>query len=462
VATNGAFDPNQWWQVFHDPLLDSLVRDAAAQNLDVQTAALRIASARAQREAAGGAAYPQVAGDGVAGRTRMSKNGIAGALGGAGGSSGGNGSSSSSSSPSLTTNLYQVGFDATWELDLWGKVRRNVEATDADIVSAEEARRDSLASLTAEIARTYLGLRGAEQQIAILRADLATQKRLGELVASRKAAGLGAQSEVEQQTTQTQLTISQLPPLEQNASDARSRLALLLALPPGALDDRLQRAPDAAAAPAALPPELPIGLPGDLLRRRPDVRRSEADLHAATAREGVATAKLFPSITLGLAGGLQASRASDLTDWASRFFLGGVALQLPIFQGGQLQAQVKLADLDEQRAALAYRQAVLSAYHDADRALVAYGQEQRRSASYQAQLASAERSRALALSRWRDGLAAYTEVLDSERSAHQAAMQLAMSSTTARTDLVALFKALGGGWDEAGANVAGVSASGAR
>ena len=455
-VTNEAFDPNAWWKIFHDPVLDGLVHDAATQNLDVQGAALRIASARARRDAAGGAAYPQVAGNSVAGRTRMSQNGIAGALGGAGGSSGAGGSGGgASSAPSLTTNLFQVGFDASWELDLWGKVRRTVEAADADLVSAEEARRDALASLTAEIARTYLGLRGAERQLAIAQADLATQRRLGELVASRQQAGLGAQSEVEAQTTQTQATVSELPPLERNASEARDRLALLLALPPGALDARLRRGVDSPATATALapelPPELPIGLPADLLRRRPDVRHSEAELHAATARAGVATAKLFPSITLGLAGGLQASQASDLSDWASRFFLGGLALQIPVFQGGQLRAQVRLADLDEQRAALSYRQAVLNAFHDADRALVAYGQEQHRSASYQAQLVSARRSRALASSRWQDGLAAYTEVLDSERSAHRAETQLAMSFTAAQTDLVALFKALGGGWDDSAA-----------
>src|SRR5262249_23486667 len=150
-----------------------------------------------------------------------------------------------------------------------------------------------------------------------------------------------------------------------------------------------------------LPPQVPIGLPGELLRRRPDVREREADLHAATARVGVAEAKLFPSVTLALAGGFQSTHAGELTDWASHFWLGGAQISVPIFQGGQLRAQVKLAGLDAQRAALAYRQTVLGAFHDADNALIAYGREQEHAAALDKQLSDARRSRDLARDRWR-------------------------------------------------------------
>jgi NodT family efflux transporter outer membrane factor (OMF) lipoprotein len=443
VALPAPFDGRQWWSVFGDPLLDQLVQEAAQQNIDLQTAALRIEQARVQRVAAGSAAYPSVALSGVAGRTRMSENGIAGALGGGGSSGSG---AQGASKPSLTTSLYQAGFDATWELDLWGRVRRNVEAADADIASAEAAKRDALVSLSAEITRSYLALRGIERQLAIARADLATQQRVGELVASRRRAGFAAEAEVSAQSAQIQAVLAQLPTLEQNLAQAKNRLALLLALPPGALEQRLKE----QAAVTRLPPTVPVGLPGDLLLRRPDIRRREAELHSATARIGVAKARTFPSLQLGVLGGLQSTQLHDLTDWGSRFLLGGTQVSLPIFEGGQLRAQVRLADIGAQQAALAYRQTVLGAFHEVEDALVAYAEEQRRSAALQRQFDDAARTRELALSRWQSGLAAFTEVLDAERSAHQSEEQLAQSSVTASTDLVALFKALGGGWQDDG------------
>lgn len=433
----GSFDGKRWWTVFNDPLLDALIQEGTAQNIDLKTAALRIASARVQRDQTAGTALPTIAGSTVAGRTRMSENGVTSSLGGAGGSS-------SASSGALSTNLFQAGFDATWELDLWGRVRRGVEAGNAAIESAEDARRDALASLAAEIARTYFTLRGTERLMAIAQDDIRTQTRSGELVASRFRAGFSSESDVTAQRAQLESVKAQLPQLEQQLAQSRNRLALLLALPPGALDDRLK----AAAAPPVLPPSVPIGLPGDLLQRRPDVQRSEAELRSATAKIGVAKARLFPTITLGLAAGLQSTATSSLTDWGSRFFLGGASVSIPIFQGGQLKAQVELADLDAQRAALAYRQTVLTAFHDADNALIAYGQEQRRAASYERQVADARHGRELAYRRWQNGLSAFIEVLDAERTAHQSEQQLAQSTTAASTDLVALYKALGGGWQD--------------
>ncbi len=446
-AVAAPFDGKRWWAVFGDPVLDRLIDDAQAQNLDLQTAVLRIESARVQRVSAAGAALPQVAGNVVAGRNRMSENGIAGALGGGGGGSGGGGGASGGdgSSTSLASNLFQAGFDAVWELDLWGRVRRNVEAADAQIVSAEEARHDAQVSLAAEIARTYFGLRGTERQLEITDADVATQRRIAELVGSKQRAGLASEAELTAQAAQLNAVLARLPQLEQARAQARNRLGLLLALPPGAVDERLAAA---AAADRPLPAQIPVGLPGDLLRRRPDIRRSEAELHTATARIGVVAAGLFPSVRLGLAAGLQSSAASTLTDWGSRFFLGGAAVSIPIFQGGQLRSQVTLADLSAREAALNYRQTVLNAYHEADGALVAYGQEQRRSLALAQQWADARQSRALAEGRWTNGLAAFIDVLDAERTAHQSELQLVQSRADAATDLVALFKSLGGGWDD--------------
>ncbi len=298
-------------------------------------------------------------------------------------------------------------------------------------------------SLAAEVARTYLALRGAERQHAIVVSDLETQEQLARLVASRYGVGLADDAELSGQRAQVASTRAERRPLEQDIAQDRNRLALLLAQPPGAIDAIV-----GAAEPPALPPSLPVSLPGELLRRRPDIRRSEAQVEAATARIGVAKASLFPTVRLGLSAGLQATRMADLTDWASRFFLGGAQVSLPIFDGGRLRGQLRVADLQAQEAVLAYRQTVLSAFHDVDNALIAYAGEQARAADLLQQRDQAVRRRDLTQNRYAHGLASFIDVLDAERSAHQAEVSLAQSATAASTNLVALFKALGGGWSE--------------
>ncbi len=451
-----AYDGRSWWSVFKDPVLDGLVAEAVRQNLDLQTAALRIEEARAQRGSAASEGLPSVSGSGIGGRQRSSKNGLASALtGGAsqqGSPSGGAGGASGAAAPSPYSDLFDVGFDATWELDLWGKARRGVEAADANIVSAEQARGDAQISLTAEVARTYLSLRGAQRQRAIALADIDDQRALFKLTDSRARNGFISQADAVQQQAQLSSAEAQLPPIDQNIAQAMNRLALLLALPPGALADRLGPLPQADVA---LPPEVPVGLPGDLLRRRPDILKSEADLHAATAKVGQARAQLFPSITLGGTAGLQSIHASSLTDWASRFWVGGAEISIPIFEGGKLKAQIRTADAQLKEAALAWRSTVLSAYHDADNALLAYADEQRHAAALARALADARRGDQLMRSRYSNGFVSMIEVLDAQRTVHQAEQQALQSNVTAATDLVALYKALGGDWSEdAGAQVA--------
>jgi len=455
-----AFDGRRWWSVFHDPVLDALVDEARRQNLDLQTAALRIEEARAQRGAAAAQGRPSVNGSGIGGRQRASRNGLASALAGGasqqGGSSAGAGGSggqaAAAPAPSPYSDLFDIGFDATWELDLWGKARRGVEAADANIVSAEQARGSALVSLTAEVARTYLSLRGAQRQRAIVQADIADERQLLKLTDSRSRNGFASQADAVRQQAQLSASEAQLPPLDQSIDQAMNRLALLLALPPGALAERLGPLPQADVA---LPPEVPVGLPGDLLRRRPDILKSEADLHAATAEVGQARAQLFPSITLGGTAGLQSIHADSLLDWASRFWIGGAQVSIPIFEGGKLKAQIRTADAQMREAALAWRSTVLAAYHDADNALVAYADEQRHAAALARQLADARRADALMRSRHQSGFVSMIEVLDAQRSVYQAEQQALQSNVMASTNLVALYKALGGDWSEdAAANVA--------
>ncbi len=321
--------------------------------------------------------------------------------------------------------------------------RRNVQAADRQIRAAEAGRQDAMVSLAAEIARAYFTLRGAERQRAITQADIEAEQHLADLIGSRNKAGLAPSSDVATQQVQVSATRAKLPPIEQTIATNRNRLALLLALPPGSVDERLG---EGALPP--LPPEVPVGLPGDLLRRRPDVRQREAEYEAATARIGVATAALYPSVRFGAIGALSSNKTSTLFDWASRFGLVGAQLTVPIFQGGQLRAQVRVADVQAQEAVVTYRQTVLNAFHDVDNAMTTYALEQRRTIALDRQLGDSRRGRDLARDRYTSGLGAYIDVLNAEHQAHQAELDLAQSSVTASTDLVALFKALGGGWDE--------------
>jgi outer membrane protein, multidrug efflux system len=457
-----AYDGRLWWSVFKDPVLDRLVDEAQRQNLDLQTAALRIEEARAQRGAAVAQGRPSASAMGVGGRQRSSQNGLASSLAGGAsqqpgaGAGGAGGAAAAPPAPSPYSDLFQAGFDATWELDLWGKARRGVEAADAGIVSAEQARGNARISLTAEVARTYLGLRGAQRQRAIVVADIADQQQLQRLTDSRSRNGFASRADAVQQQAQLSASQAQLPPIDQQIAQAMNRLALLLALPPGALADRLGAVPPTDPA---LPPEVPVGLPGDLLRRRPDILKSEADLHAATAKVGQATAQLFPSITLGGVAGLQSVHASSLTDWASRFWIGGAQVSIPIFEGGKLKAQIRTADAQMKEAALAWRSTVLGAYHEADDALEAYADEQRHAAALARALSDARRSDALTRSRYRSGLVSMIEVLDVQRQVHQAQQQALQSNVAASTDLVALYKALGGDWTQDGAGDGSVASN---
>jgi outer membrane protein, multidrug efflux system len=451
-----AYDGRLWWSVFKDPILDGLVDDAMRQNLDLQTAALRIEEARAQRGSAAAEGLPSVSGSGIGGRQRASKNGLASALTGGASQQGSSSGGAPAAAPSPYSDLFDVGFDATWELDLWGKARRGVEAADANIVSAEQARGNAMISLTAEVARTYLSLRGAQRQRAIVLADIEDQRGLLKLAESRSKNGFASQADAVQQQAQLSSAEAQLPPIDQNIAQAMNGLALLLALPPGALTQRLGPAPQADVA---LPPEVPVGLPGDLLRRRPDILKSEADLHAATAKVGQAKAQLFPSITLGGVGGFQSIHADSLTDWASRFWVGGAQISIPIFEGGKLKAQIRTADAQMKEAALTWRSTVLSAYHDADNALEAYADEQRHATALARALADARRSDALMRSRYDNGFVSMIDVLQAQRTVHQAEQQSLQSNVTASTDLVALYKALGGDWTEDAARTANVAST---
>ncbi|HLI22380.1 MAG TPA: efflux transporter outer membrane subunit, partial [Stellaceae bacterium] len=346
--------------------------------------------------------------------------------------------------PSLPNpfDQYQWGFDASWEIDLFGRVRRSVEAADAATAATIEDRNDMLVTLQGDVARSYIDLRAAQLKYSVLQDNLTSQREILDLTRARAKAGIGNDVDVAKAAAEVTSTEAQLPPTTAQITEDINQLSLLLGLQPGALRAEL----DAVKPVPPVPPEVPVGLPGDLARRRPDIRRAEAQLHAATAQIGVAVASLFPRLTLGADAGVQAARFADLSSWAGRFFSLGPSLEIPIFQGGALRATVRLDDLKAQEAALAYADTVLSALHEVENDLTAYGTEQSRHGSLAETLAQNRSALALAQQRYRSGVASFLDVLDAERTLQQTELALADSTAAVSTDLVALYKALGGGW----------------
>ena len=440
-----------WWTAFRDPVLTGLIDRAATANLDVRTATARVAQARAQRGVSTAAEYPQINGNSSATRQRLSRNGAASVFGGGapGAAANGLGGSQGGAIPSRggipAFDLFQGGLDASWELDLWGRVRRSIESADAQLMASEEARRAALISTTAEVARSYLALRNTQAQLAIARANLATARESAGLTDARSRGGLATDLDVATARAQQENTAAALPLLEQQEAQGVNAIGLLLALPPAALAAELL--PPRPVPP--VPPTVPVGLPSELARRRPDIRQAEAQLHAATADIGVVEADFYPRIMLTGSVSLQSSQIKTLFNAASGAYAFGPSLTIPIFDGARIRRTVELRQAQQQEAAIQYQRVVLQAFTEVDNALVAYAAEQRRRVSLQAQATQARRALGLAQSRYRQGVSDFLEVLTAQRTVLAAEQQLADSQATVSENLVALYKALGGGWEAA-------------
>jgi NodT family efflux transporter outer membrane factor (OMF) lipoprotein len=449
-----------WWDVFADPELTRLEQRVAASNLDVRIAAIRLAESRASLGIARADLFPSANGNASYTREKLSPNGVIGLLGGSGSSpaTGNNGASVATTSNGLggTTggipntsgitapfNLYQYGFDASWELDFFGRVRRNVEAADAQAIASTESRRDQLVSALAEMARDYIQLRGTQRGIQIDQQNITTEQQSLTLTQQRASSGLTSDLDVANAAAQLATTQSQLPSLQAQEAQLINAMSLLLGEQPNALSGELSTTQPIPPA----PPRVPIGLPSELARRRPDIRRAEANLHAATANVGVAVGDFYPRITLSGSLAIQALNTTNLGNWASRTYGLGPSLTLPIFEGGRLVRTLELRKAEEQEAAVTYQQTVLGALHDVDNALTSFDSEQRRRAQLQAAADQNQRALNLARQRYTDGLADFLSVLDAERSLLATQQQLVNSTTTVSTDLVQVYKALGGGWE---------------
>lgn len=450
-------DP-EWWDSFHDPVLTSLMRRVTGANLDVRTASIRLAESRAQRGIAAANEFPQVNSNTSYTRERISSRGVVGVLGSGGGSSGGAGGGSTattsnglggrqggfpSSSGIPPFDLFQSGFDATWELDLWGRVRRAVESADANLDASAENRRNMLVTALSELARDYLQLRGIQETRRITERNLVTARDSVHLTMERQKGGLGTDLEVAQAQQQLEATAASLPQLEQRQAQMQNAIALLLGAPPGALQAELS--PQRPIP--AVPPTVPIGLPSQLVQRRPDIRQADAQLHAATADIGQATADFFPRVTLSGSFALQAVQFKDLGNWASRTYGLGPSIQIPIFEGGRLRRTLELRKAQQQEAAIQYQRVVLGAFHDVDNSLIAYRTEQQRRDRLRAAADQARRALGLAQRQYTAGVSTFLDVLTAQRTVLAAEQQLSDSTATIGTNLVALYKALGGGWE---------------
>jgi outer membrane protein, multidrug efflux system len=433
-----------WWRQFHDDELNRLEDQTASGNLDLKAAYLRIVEARIQVQSARAQGLPSLNGAASFEREQL---GIAGILKSQGITAGTTSASTQAliSSIERPVNIYQLGFDASWELDLFGKVRRGVEAADAQSVQAAEARNDLLVSLEAEVAETYLQLRAGQMLRQITLALIADQKEVFELTNDRQLHGLASAADVESSRGQTSNLESQLPQYEQAIATSRHALAVLSGDAPAALDSEFGETGTLPALPAVVP----VGLPATLARRRPDIRNSEAALHAATAQVGVSVASMFPDISLSGTYGLRNTSTGYLFDWASRFYTFGPSVSIPIFHGGALVANVRLSRAEEAAAALNYRKTVLNALQEVEDGLTALHEDARRSSALGDTVTADQRALDIDLDSYRHGLVSYVTVLTVQMQVVQARQQLAEAMLTQGTDLVKLYKALGGGWEGA-------------
>jgi NodT family efflux transporter outer membrane factor (OMF) lipoprotein len=426
--TNRPVDLAVWWKNFGDTNLDSLMTVAVQSNLTLRIAEAHVRESRAERDVVSGSFWPSVGTSGSYSRNRSGLNNFPPLPPGT----------------PLDYNLYNASFDATWELDIFGGTRRTIESASAEIGAAEYGQRDVLVSLLAEVARNYIGARGYQQRLAITRQNIQVQQEILNLTSNRFENGLSSDLDVQQATALLTATEAQVPSLETGFDQSVHHLAVLLGQAPGALQDEMS-----VEKPIPLtPPTVPVGLPSDLLQRRPDVQRSERELAAATARIGAAKADLFPKFSLTGFAGLESISTANFFNYASRYWSAGPTVQWELFQAGSIRANVRVQNARQEQALDTYEQTVLIALEDAENALTAYAREQTRRESLSQSVQADEQALELSTQLYNNGLADFLHVLDSERSLYAAQDALVQSDQTVSLDLVQLYKALGGGWQE--------------
>jgi NodT family efflux transporter outer membrane factor (OMF) lipoprotein len=418
-------DLSRWWTVFNDETLNGLVERAVLANHDLKLAADRVVESRAQMGVVLGALLPEIDLTGSQTHSRLSPNGQPFPI------------------SQIYQSRYKVGFDASWEIDLFGGAQRGYEAASADYESWIENRRAVLVTLLGDVARNYVGVRGNQLLISVLRRNVASARGTAEITQARLAAGVATSLDVARAEALLASAEAAVPPVEAALKQTVHRLSVLLGLPPGALATELSSEAPIPAASA----RVVVGLPSELLLRRPDVRQAERKLAGATATVGVAVSELYPKFSLTGAFGLDSLGSADFLKWQSRVWSLGPSIRWPVFAAGRLRAQVAVEDARKSQALDAYEKSVLVALEDVENALVAYLREGERRKSLEAALAADRKAVELADDLYRKGLTSFIDVLDAQRALYGAEADLGRSTAEVALDLVALYKALGGGWE---------------
>lgn len=428
-----------WWKTFNDPVLNQLVEEAVASNLDLDLAQGRVREARALVAFSRSDFFPRVVTQAQYSRSDSSDNANFSSNNG-----NNDGSEVSEGRDNGIKDLYEAGFDAAWEIDIFGGTRRAVESAQANYQAQLESRRDVLVSLLAEVAQNYITLRGIQQELDITKSNVAAQKELLELQQMRFSAGLTSDLSVAQAEALLLATSSQVPSLSKTLKQTLHRLSVLLAQAPGSLNERLS----AMASLPVGPTTIPAGLPADLLRRRPDVRQAEQELMAATANIGVATADLFPRLNLLGLIGFRSEMTSNFSNSASRYWSAGPNVSWDILSWFAVLDNIEVQDARQEQALALYKKTVLQALEDVENSLVAYELEQNRNATLALSVAANRRTLELATQLNRAGVVDFLNVLNAQQAVFDSEDQLVQSSRAVSGNLVALFKALGGGWEE--------------
>ena len=409
-----------WWKTLDDPILTDLIQKAISGNLDLKDARSRVRAARARRGISEARLFPVVDVSATATKNRLSEERYGGD----------------------DYSLYSAGFDASWEVDVFGGTRRSIEAATANLEAQQEAMRDVMVSLLSEVALNYLDVRTFQLGIEVANQNLNAQERSYRLALSRFEAGLTNELSVQQASYNMESTRSKIPILRTGLVKAVNRLSILLGLQPGALHGELKQ-----PAHIPVPPlEVAVGVPAEALRRRPDIRRAERLLAAQTAQVGVATADLYPRFTLLGSIGLETLSLGNVFSASGLAYLIGPSITWPVFNAGAIRSNIQVQTELQEQALIQYESTILTALEDVENAMVAYAEEQNRMKALKASASAAERAVLLSESQYQAGLTDFTNVLDAQRSLLSFQEQLAKSKGNVTSNLVRLYKALGGGW----------------
>lgn len=432
TVTNGQTNArlDQWWQLFHDAELNSLIREATLSNYDIRIAQARVREARAQTGIARSTLLPSANANGQYTRQRLSQTTPEGFL-------------TQAAGQQLVENLYSVGLDASWEIDVFGGNRRTLEAAKADLGASVESSRDVLITVLGDIGLNYLDLRGLQKELAVARDNLHLQLETLKLTQDQFQAGLATEVDTARAEAQAENTRAQIPLLEQDIQRAIHRLSILTGRQPGELEAALK---PAEPIPSAVP-TIPVGLPSDLLRQRPDIRQAERELAAATARIGVATADLFPKFFLTCTAGLQSISAAKFFNAESGLWSVGPSMTWPIFAGGRIRQNIKVQNARQEQALDHYEQTVLTSLEEVENSLVAWNKELEHHDALAHSERANRRAAELAEERYKSGLEDFLDVLETQRMLLTVQENLAQSERTLGQNIIRVYKALGGGWE---------------